>query len=849
VKITDSQLRLSASDVANFLACQHLTRLDLLRARGELAPPRRLDIGFQDLIRRGEVHERDVLERFRADGRQVVEIGDGPDAAAARATMEAIRDGAELVYQGVLAQAGASGQPVLLGRPDFLVRADLLPAPDGEPRPGGTHYEVIDAKLARSAKARAVMQASFYSHVLADLQGVKPRWMHLALGNGEFVSFKVDDYAAYERQTRRLLGAVIASGPGDNPPSDPYPDPVEHCVICRWSEFCAGRRRRDDDLSLIAGITYGQRRALKAAGIMTRRGFAALADLPDLSRVSEASLERARLQARLQVASEDEGHIQYELLEPERDADGALIANRGLLALPEPVTGDLFFDIEGARYYSEDEKEFGLQYLFGVVDTADIDAGGTPRYTPIWAFDRQGEKRAFEELIDFITKRREQNPGLHVYHYNHYEPTSIDHLTELHQTRQEAVGQLMGRFATREDEVDDLFRLGVFVDLYRVVRQGLRVGVESYSLKRLERLCGYARQVDLQQATVNLIAFETALEEGTAGSDHERQRIVAVYNKDDCRATLALRDWLEQRRPELGARLGQDVPRPVVVVEARATEDSEITRVRAALLADIPADPSRRTDGQHAQVLLADLLDWYRREAKPAWWRYFYVRTLSAEELIGEPDAIGGLTGGEVIDHVKRSIVRRFFFPPQEHRFTAGDAAFDSITNKRWSVWSLDERAGVIDLKTGWDYPGPLPAALVEDGPIGTRDLAQRLIDLGRRAVRDGLSGRDVATALLLRLRPAIGGVAAGSLRGRGETAQQAALRLAVALHDSYLPIQGPPGTGKTFSGAHQILELISQGRSVGIVGPSHAVICNFIGDVLKHAADRGITTDRPAPG
>ena len=44
--------------------------------------------------------------------------------------------------------------------------------------------------------------------------------------------------------------------------------------------------------------------------------------------------------------------------------------------------------------------------------------------------DRAGEKRSFEELVDFITTRRERNPGLHVYHYNHYEPTSIDHLTE-----------------------------------------------------------------------------------------------------------------------------------------------------------------------------------------------------------------------------------------------------------------------------------------------------------------------------------------------------------------------------------------------------------------------------------
>jgi predicted RecB family nuclease len=294
VRIIGGRLRLSASDVANFLACQHLTRLDLLAARGELRPPHEFDVGFADLVARGEAHEREVLDRFRADGHDVTEIAKAPDDEMAAATLEAIRSGADVIYQGVL-----TGGPVLFGRPDFLLRA------------GGTHYEVVDAKLARSAKARAIAQIAFYSHLLAEAQGVRPRRMHLALGNGEFASYKVEDYAAYERQTRRVLAAFIAADQGQNPPSDPYPDPVEHCAICRWSEFCATRRRRDDD-------------------------------------------------------------------------------------------------------------------------TADLDASGTPRYTQIWSFDRQGEKRAFQELIDFITLRRERNPGLHVYHYNHYEPTAVDHLTELH---------------------------------------------------------------------------------------------------------------------------------------------------------------------------------------------------------------------------------------------------------------------------------------------------------------------------------------------------------------------------------------------------------------------------------
>ena len=843
MRLDGGRLRLSASDVANFVACGHVTRLDLLRARGVIQPPRAFDIGFQDLVDRGAAHEAAVLRQFRAAGWRVVEIAQWPENDAAQATLEAIRDGADVVCQGVLlADQGADGA-VLLGRPDFLVRAALLPVPDGEPRSGGARYEVIDAKLARSAKARAVAQIAFYSDLLAGAQGVRPRWMHLALGNGEFTSLKVDDYAAYERQARRMLGDFIAGDPGENPPSVPYPEPVEHCAICRWSERCADRRRRDDDLSLIAGITTQQRRALKGAGVATRRGFAGLAELPELRRVSRASLLGVQLQARLQVDSEDAGRIAYELLDPERDAAGALVGNRGLLGLPEPVAGDLFFDIEGARYYSEDGKEFGLQYLFGIIDTADIDDSGRPRYTQIWAFDRRDEQRAFEELVDFITERRERVPTLHVYHYNHYETTAVDHLSELHETRQEAVGRLMGRFATREDEVDDLFRGGVFVDLYRVVRQGIRAGVESYSIKRLEPLCGYARQVDLRDATASLIAFEDALDYGTAEGEHDRRQVVAGYNEDDCRATLTLRDWLEERRVELALRLSlpeSELPRPVVEEKAGIVEDPELAEIRAALLADVPDDPAARSAEQNAQALLADLLDWHRREAKPGWWRYFYFRTLGPPELIGEPDTIGGLTGGDVVAEVKRSVVRRFAFPPQEHKFAPGAKAHDSVTDKVWPVVAVDDARGTIDLKVGVGYDGPLPVALAPDGPIQTQSQRARLRDLGSRVAHDGVTGRDAATALLLRARPADGAAAGSRLRGAGETTTGAAIRLVLALRDSYLPIQGPPGAGKTYTAAHQILDLVAAGRTVGITGPSHAVIHNLIGKVYEFADARG---------
>ncbi len=843
MKIVGERLRLSASDVANFVACQHLTRLDLLSARRELSGTRAFDLGFEDLVQRGELHEAEVLGRFERDGRSIarINVAPGAEAVAAQDTVDAMRGGADVIYQGALVSEKPGGQPMLLGRPDFLVRADLLPASDREAQLTDLQYEVVDAKLARTAKARAVAQTAFYSYLLASLQGAQPRWMHLALGRGELVAFKVGDFAAYERQARKALGGFVAAE------EEPYPEPVEHCVICRWNDRCTDRRRSDDDLSLVAGITRDQRRLLKSAGVSTRRGLARLEELPNGSRAGAESLAGARQQARLQVTSEDQGFLAYEVLDPERDQDGLIVPNRGLLALPEPSPGDLFFDIEGARYYSEDNQEFGLQYLFGVVDTADLDSSGRPRYTQIWAFDRGEEKKAFEELIDFIVERRRRHPGLHVYHYNHYEPTSVDHLTELHGTRQEAVGWLMGRFATREDEVDDLFRGGVFIDLYRVVRQGVRAGVESYSIKRLEPLCGYTRQMPLREATEKLIIFEAALEEGSARGAAGTREVVAAYNEDDCRSTLALRDWLEGRRVELADRMGRDLPRPVAEEPAGTAEDDEVAQVRAGLLDGLPEDREVWTSEQQAMALLADLLDWHRREAKPAWWRYFQVRTLSPSELTGEPDALGQLSGGEVVGEVKRSKILRFSFPPQEYKFKAGDSADDPLTGRGWTIWALDDENGTVDLKVGKSYEGPLPEALVEGSPVNTAELAARLLDLGRRVIGEGVSGRDAATALLLRLGPlgASAGMGAGPLRGHGEPVTAAAVRLVLGLEGAYLPIQGPPGTGKTYTAAHQILELVQAGRTVGITAPSHSVIHNLIGKVAEQAGELGLKPPR----
>jgi predicted RecB family nuclease len=144
--------------------------------------------------------------------------------------------------------------------------------------------------------------------------------------------------------------------------------------------------------------------------------------------------------------------------------------------------------------------------------------------------------------------RRHEYPGLHVYHYAPYEPAALK--------------RLMGRYATREEEIDQMLRARLFVDLFGVVRHSVRASVESYSIKRLEPFYGFARQAALPDANVALANLQANLELNDAPSISESiKSVVRAYNEDDCNSTLYLRDWLEALRRQL-IDDGTEVPRP-----------------------------------------------------------------------------------------------------------------------------------------------------------------------------------------------------------------------------------------------------------------------------------------------
>ena len=256
--------------------------------------------------------------------------------------------------------------------------------------------------------------------------------------------------------------------------------------------------------------------------------------------------------------------------------------------------------------------------------------------------------------------------------------------------------------------------------------------------------------------------------------------------------------------------------------------------------------------------LLAQLLDWHRREAKPEWWQYFRrVLQSTDDDFIADSEAIGGLEFKEELEPVAKSRVYRYTFDPeQEYKLAPGKSALDPATERIklqggdkparvGDIVALDGVTGTIDLRRAATSNAPHPSALIPGAPINTkvqqealRRMAEWVIDRGFDADGSYRAGRD----LLLGRPPMVTGAEPGApLRRDGESLLDAATRCSLQLRHSYLPIQGPPGSGKTWTATRVIVELVRQGKRVGITANSHAVIGQLLCQVADEADRTGV--------
>ncbi len=230
----------------------------------------------------------------------------------------------------------------------------------------------------------------------------------------------------------------------------------------------------------------------------------------------------------------------------------------------------------------------------------------------------------------------------------------------------------------------------------------------------------------------------------------------------------------------------------------------------------MPIDRAERSPEQHARWILAHILDWHRREDKAAWWEYFRLKALSADELLDERAALSGLTYVGSVGGTVKAPIHRYRFPAQETELR-GDEDLRQLGGDRFGKVesiSLDDRT--VDIKKRRDTANVHPEAVFAHQMVDAQVLADALVRIGEYVADHGLIGDgpyQAARDLLLVIAPRMGGE---PLKEIDETNLAAAMRIAPQFR-GVLPIQGPPGAGKTHIGARMICKLAQAGRSVGI--------------------------------
>jgi len=877
--LSDGALVYSASDLANAATCEFALLRALDAKLGRTAP---LELEADAMLARaaalGDVHEKKVLERYRdtfgpwnpTTGTGVVEIerparGHATDRAALAAkhdeTIAALRTGADVVFQAGFFDGRFGGWA------DFLVRQRALEDADS-----GPVYAVYDAKLARHAKVTALLQLAAYADQLiaADIRPADQ--VHLILGDRSTTDHRLTDLLPVYRDRRARLQTLLDTHQRADVPvewADPRYPKLRACGRC---EVCAPEIARTRDLLLVAGMRGTQRARLNASGITTIDAFTT--STGPIDGIGAGSLENLRAQARLQVrqGQQASGKVSFELFAPE------VVRN-----LPVPDPGDIFFDFEGDPLWAEDDStDWGLEYLFGVVEQPAV-PGAVPVFRPFWAHDRAQEKQALLDFLAYLMARRATHPHLHVYHYAAYEKT--------------ALLRLAGRHGVGEDVIDDLLRDGVLVDLYATVRASLRVGQDSYSIKKLEPLyMEGVREGEVTTAGDSIVEYADACAvrdagnlDGPDGFTARLQRI-AAYNEYDCVSTLRLRDWLLARAAEQPV-IPEDPDGPVTTApdDVKPPELDETAKALLFFAGDGP--PSARTPEQQAVAMLGASLGYHWREEKPFWWAHF-------DRLVSDPAEWTEARGTLVADDVE--ILGDWAVPPGKGkarrrlrmvgRLEPGSELRDGAqacalyaepipSGASTSVRGIRgwvDGATVVHVTAGADgrpeqdvlivdemlhgdasaydaLPMALgPTAPPNSGPIrhAIRDLADDVV--GTLAASPGeLTLPDQPALDLLRRVPprTLSGrplptVGVGS-RGYIDAITAALLDL----DDSYLAVQGPPGTGKTYAGSHVIAGLVEHGWRVGVVAQSHAVVENMLTAVREAGVAAGQVAKKPAQG
>jgi predicted RecB family nuclease len=368
---------------------------------------------FQDFLRKdGERHETELFEKLKEDYPDWIDAGGRKDRKAREKTEEAIGEGKEMIYQGLLIQEGVAinGEvQTVLGYPDFLLKTER-------------GYGIADAKLARSVYevkndgTQKIKRGKKYIELQVQLYG----WLfgqqfpdlefELVVLNGSEGREEVpyDDGEAALASLEELLRITATA-------EEPW-EPVgwSKCSACGFSNYCWPKAEEEKATGLVLDLDQTVGRKLRSEkGIETYPQV-----LEEMSAVDIANLTNKTSGAK----SEKTLNRAIRILENARALEsGEEIVRKGGESELKALDDDYYvmFDLEGVPPNRESNERI---YLWGL----QVFGKEQGEFRPAFAhFGEGGDEQGWIDFLEISRQILDEHAGIRFVHWAAYEKTKI----------------------------------------------------------------------------------------------------------------------------------------------------------------------------------------------------------------------------------------------------------------------------------------------------------------------------------------------------------------------------------------------------------------------------------------
>lgn len=358
-------IKITATHFYNYIQCPHRVFLNIFEDPLKKEP---ISDFIRSKIEQGIMHEKDVMKDIKS-----VEVKYTNDEDGYKKTIELMKEGVDIIYQGVLVYND------LVGRPDLLIKKE------GKSKFGDYYYKAVEIKSGKNLKKEYRIQIIFYNYILGKIQGYLPK-------KGGLINHdKTENYFNVEEELEEFKDILKRLRISFNNKQDFDFNISSSCSECQWKDYCFQDAVNKKDMSLIYGMNKNAKLGLISQGIKDIETFSKndLEDIEIIKGVSIKRMNRWLLQAKSLV-------------------------NNSEIILKKPKFNDvkyeIFFDIEG-------DPLLGIDYLYGLLVYGDKE-----KFYSFFSDGPDDEESVWKQFVDLIDSL---DDSFSIYYYTNYEKNSI----------------------------------------------------------------------------------------------------------------------------------------------------------------------------------------------------------------------------------------------------------------------------------------------------------------------------------------------------------------------------------------------------------------------------------------